>query len=157
MFQATDWELDEPEVEDSSKYDLLFPTLVRAKSQRTNAYPEMGIAKVFPFESRLQRMSVITKALKGGNASLVRMGARFSELGSISTCCLRFYVGLSSRNVLTRLLIPIGSGIFLTCKTLLLQSFGARILDFLVFHVFVKSFLSEFAGVLRPPRIFHRF
>ena len=84
MFQATDWELDEPEVEDSSKYDLLFPTLVRAKSQRANAYPEMGIAKVFPFESRLQRMSVITKALKGGTASLVRMGARFLVLEGLT-------------------------------------------------------------------------
>ncbi|KAF4533323.1 hypothetical protein B566_EDAN004444 [Ephemera danica] len=50
----TGWELEEPAVEDTSKYDSLVPTIVQQ---------EYGIIQQFQFSSTLQRMSVITRQL----------------------------------------------------------------------------------------------
>ncbi|XP_055690412.1 polyamine-transporting ATPase 13A3 [Lutzomyia longipalpis] len=61
MFESTGWVLEEANVEDHSKYDLLFPTVVRPPDAIEGA--AIGIVRSFPFTSTLQRMSVITRGL----------------------------------------------------------------------------------------------
>lgn len=63
MFKSTNWYLIEPEVDDSSKFDLLLPTIVKPKvgNDEVPSSENIGILKAYAFESRLQRMSVITK------------------------------------------------------------------------------------------------
>jgi len=59
MFEGTGWSLDEPEIEDTAKFDVMMPTVVRSQSEAS----EIGILRQFPFSSSLQRMSVITKVI----------------------------------------------------------------------------------------------
>ncbi|XKL68889.1 hypothetical protein PGB90_006658 [Kerria lacca] len=59
MFEATGWILDETEIMDAIKYDLLPPTVVKSPADDQ----EIGIIHQFQFSSRLQRMSVITRHL----------------------------------------------------------------------------------------------
>lgn len=59
MFEATGWLLEEPQVADNNKYDLLVPTVVKPKSGAL----EIGIIHQYQFSSTLQRMSVVTKTL----------------------------------------------------------------------------------------------
>ncbi|GLG93617.1 Cation-transporting ATPase [Gryllus bimaculatus] len=83
MFESTGWILEEPEVNDNSKFDMIFPTVVKPP----NSFPahsngsenlscgdtlqveefqtplEIGIVRQFPFSSSIQRMSVITRKL----------------------------------------------------------------------------------------------
>ncbi|XP_055714492.1 polyamine-transporting ATPase 13A3 isoform X2 [Phlebotomus papatasi] len=61
MFEATGWILEEANVEDHSKYDLLFPTVVRPQDGAEGE--AIGIVRSFPFTSTLQRMSVVTRGL----------------------------------------------------------------------------------------------
>ncbi|EEB12615.1 cation-transporting ATPase fly, putative [Pediculus humanus corporis] len=75
MFESTDWILEEPDVSDNTKFEIVHPTIVRPKQEpsiisspeigddgfRTGI--EIGIIRQFPFSSSLQRMSVITKTL----------------------------------------------------------------------------------------------
>ncbi|KAK6639831.1 hypothetical protein RUM43_008106 [Polyplax serrata] len=74
MFESTDWILEEPDVSDNTKFEIVHPTVVRPKLQPGNISPEagedvfstcmeIGIIRQFPFSSSLQRMSVITKTL----------------------------------------------------------------------------------------------
>lgn len=65
MFESTNWVLEEPEIDDNSKFDLIFPTVVRPPSSNTPdmAPIEIGILRQFPFSSSLQRMSVISRVL----------------------------------------------------------------------------------------------
>ena len=73
MFDATDWILEEPQVSDTTKYDLLAPTVVKPKNQDLG--PEVGILRQFPFSSSLQRMSVITRLSNGTEFELYAKGA----------------------------------------------------------------------------------
>ena len=64
MFESTKWVLEEPEVDDSNKFDLLAPTIVKPAHVKTETEkPQVGIVRQFPFSSNLSRMSVITKLL----------------------------------------------------------------------------------------------
>ncbi len=78
-------ELEEPG-QDTSKYDVFAPTVVRPKkpdlirtSQNyisTETMPlEVGVMRQFTFSSRLQRMSVITRTLGSKNFDLYAKGA----------------------------------------------------------------------------------
>lgn len=71
MFESTGWILEEANVADDTKYDLLFPTIVRPPIRSSqidlnmegNVSLEIGIVREFSFTSSLQRMSVITRAI----------------------------------------------------------------------------------------------
>ncbi|XP_063410293.1 polyamine-transporting ATPase 13A3-like isoform X2 [Mytilus trossulus] len=82
MFEATGWELIE-EGEDSSKFDMIAPTIVRPKSDESRSFDqhfkplqkEIGIIRQFTFSSSLQRMSVIVRMLGSQNFDLFAKGA----------------------------------------------------------------------------------
>lgn len=61
MFESTEWHLEEPNVNDESKFDLMIPTVVKPKKGQNDF--EIGVIRQFPFSSSLQRMSVITRTL----------------------------------------------------------------------------------------------
>lgn len=64
MFETTKWVLEEPEVNDSNKFDLLAPTIVKPSYVKGEIdKPQVGIVRQFPFSSNLSRMSVITRLL----------------------------------------------------------------------------------------------
>ena len=63
MFESTKWVLEEPEVKDSNKYDLLAPTIVKPANVSGIEKPQVGILRQFPFSSNLSRMSVVTRLL----------------------------------------------------------------------------------------------
>ncbi|CAG2116635.1 unnamed protein product, partial [Medioppia subpectinata] len=63
MFESTKWTLEEPEVNDSNKFDLLAPTIVKPSIDSRKVGPEVGILRQFPFSSNLSRMCVITRVL----------------------------------------------------------------------------------------------
>lgn len=71
MFESTNWILEEPGLDDTSKYDMMMPSVVKMKTQgegnnqNVESQPplEIGILRQFPFSSSLQRMSVITRKL----------------------------------------------------------------------------------------------
>ncbi|KAI1285205.1 Polyamine-transporting ATPase 13A3 [Halotydeus destructor] len=86
MFDATGWSLEEPAVDDTSKYDLLAPTVVRPPKSQDAAFSsindltgdndnDVGILRQFQFSSSLQRMSVVTKTLKGPSFMVYSKGA----------------------------------------------------------------------------------
>ncbi|XP_019618574.1 PREDICTED: probable cation-transporting ATPase 13A3 isoform X2 [Branchiostoma belcheri] len=83
MFQATKWELEEPGSEESTKFDMLVPTVVRppqtmvllhSPDKREHPY-EVGILRQFPFSSSLQRMSVMTRTLGSDHMVVYTKGA----------------------------------------------------------------------------------
>ncbi|XP_066996755.2 polyamine-transporting ATPase 13A3 [Anabrus simplex] len=71
MFESTGWILEEPEVNDNSKFDVIFPTVVKPPEQHSlngviidyELPLEIGIVRQFTFSSSLQRMSVICRRL----------------------------------------------------------------------------------------------
>ncbi|KAG8035636.1 hypothetical protein G9C98_001064 [Cotesia typhae] len=63
MFESTGWVLEEPEISDTSKYDLLVPTVVKPSAGNLNSISEIGIVQQYQFSSSLQRMSVISRVL----------------------------------------------------------------------------------------------
>lgn len=80
MFESTGWKLEEANVSDDTKYDLLFPTVVKPpssngkgsnlqllNSSETEAMDisshDIGIVREFSFTSSLQRMAVITRKI----------------------------------------------------------------------------------------------
>ncbi|XP_034233916.1 probable cation-transporting ATPase 13A3 [Thrips palmi] len=70
MFESTGWELEEPDVPDTIKFDLLVPSLVRPPKQQQQAVEEVdgvpyeiGLVHQYQFSSTLQRMSVVTRQL----------------------------------------------------------------------------------------------
>lgn len=69
MFQSTGSTLEEPNVADSTKYDLLIPTIVKTPET------DLGIVKQHQFSSTLQRMSVVTKSLAEDNFKLFCKGS----------------------------------------------------------------------------------
>ncbi|UYV64215.1 ATP13A3 [Cordylochernes scorpioides] len=86
MFEATSWELEECEVEDTLKYELVTPTVVRPASasagltegQVLGLEPpplEVGIVRQFPFSSSLGRMTVIVRILGAPHFSAFTKGA----------------------------------------------------------------------------------
>ncbi|XP_055621332.1 polyamine-transporting ATPase 13A3 [Toxorhynchites rutilus septentrionalis] len=95
IFESTGWILEEANVSDETKYDLLFPTIVkppRADSKDNlnleldAAYDnsnDIGIVREFSFTSALQRMSVITRKLSDNHFNVYVKGS--PEM--ISTLC----------------------------------------------------------------------
>lgn len=88
MFEFTNWELVEPNSEETDNFDKLSPPCVRPKhAQRqrdlNNAY-ELGIIKQFPFSSSLQRMSVAVKVLGTDHFTLYVKGSpeKITELSN---------------------------------------------------------------------------
>lgn len=78
MFESTNWCLEEPDIEDTTKFDLLVPTVVKPKETvwRSLEIPlEIGIIHQFQFSSTLQRMSVVTKILGSEHFTLFCKGS----------------------------------------------------------------------------------
>ena len=90
MFNFTKWILEEPSDKEGTKFELLTPTTVRPPQIRSLHYEpdspseeeptrednkEIGILKQYPFESILQRMSVITKELWSNKTFIYCKGA----------------------------------------------------------------------------------
>ncbi|XP_075212316.1 polyamine-transporting ATPase anne boleyn isoform X2 [Lycorma delicatula] len=68
MFECTGWLLEEPNISENNKFDLISPTVVKpAKHSLKHSCSELdlevGIVRQFPFSSSLQRMSVISRTL----------------------------------------------------------------------------------------------
>lgn len=84
MFESTGWSLDEPGLDDTNKYDMMMPSVVRPSAPdvvisnenvETEPPLELGILRQFPFSSSLQRMSVITRQLGASNFDLYCKGS----------------------------------------------------------------------------------
>ncbi|XP_050051478.1 polyamine-transporting ATPase 13A3 [Dermacentor andersoni] len=93
MFEATSWVLEEPDIDDNSKYDIIAPTVVRpgpANNFKAPSVPslnaagdltempsffEVGIVRELPFSSGLQRMSVVTRVLGSTHFDIFCKGA----------------------------------------------------------------------------------
>lgn len=70
MFESTKWILEEPEVDDNNKFDMIFPTvlkppLIHVASDIPIDDLQIGIIREFPFSSSSQRMGVIIRRLNG--------------------------------------------------------------------------------------------
>jgi len=64
MFESTAWCLEELEVLDASKFDVLIPSIVRNPTTTNDEKQiEIGLIHQFHFSSSLQRMSMITKTI----------------------------------------------------------------------------------------------
>jgi len=64
MFDSTAWRLEELEVFDASKFDVLIPSIVRNRTTKNDEKQiEIGLIHQFHFSSSLQRMSMITKTI----------------------------------------------------------------------------------------------
>lgn len=81
MFESTAWKLEEANVSDDTKYDLLFPTIVKPPTSSATMLKsppsepqienldipvsshDIGIVREFSFTSSLQRMAVITRKI----------------------------------------------------------------------------------------------
>ncbi|XP_076329570.1 polyamine-transporting ATPase anne boleyn isoform X2 [Tachypleus tridentatus] len=84
MFESTNWHLEEPDIDDTTKYDIITPTIVKPKkpdivqsSENVEVNPpyEIGIVRQLPFSSSLQRMSVVTRVLGSHHFDLYTKGA----------------------------------------------------------------------------------
>lgn len=82
MFESTGWILEEPEMSETSQFDLLVPMVVRPRgaevisSEVEQTFPfEEGIIRQFHFSSTLQRMSTITRRLGSKNFSIYCKGS----------------------------------------------------------------------------------
>ena len=92
MFEATRWSLEEEGKEDTSKFDMLMPTVVRPPDKNRGSISDMeeklvdftdssqyeyevGIIRQFTFSSAAARMSVITRALKDNHFHVFTKGA----------------------------------------------------------------------------------
>lgn len=70
MFESTKWILEEPEVDDNNKFDMIFPTVLKPPKTDVNSHVyvddlQIGIIREFPFSSSSQRMGVIVRRLNG--------------------------------------------------------------------------------------------
>ncbi|XP_078697010.1 polyamine-transporting ATPase 13A3-like isoform X3 [Branchiostoma floridae x Branchiostoma belcheri] len=105
MFEATDWLLEEPGLE-NTRFDILAPTVVKpvtadtfimgASNQQTPY--EIGILRQFPFSSSLQRMSVITRTLGNRHMDVYMKGA--PEM--VASLCMKQTVPGEFHNTLMR-------------------------------------------------------
>ena len=93
MFESTGWLLEEPSIDDTHKYDLMMPTFVRppvpdvvssSENLESTVPLQVGILRQFPFESSLQRMSVITRKLGNSHWDLYCKGSP-EKVASLST------------------------------------------------------------------------
>lgn len=88
MFEATDWVLEEPDIDETNQFDTMTPTVVRPRDGQvkditrsndviTDYKPpfEVGIVRQFPFSSSLQRMSVITRILGAKHFEIYTKGS----------------------------------------------------------------------------------
>jgi cation-transporting P-type ATPase 13A2 len=91
MFESTGWILEEANVSDDTKYDLLSPTVVKPpKTSSQNALnqtegqqleqfgfstQDIGIVREFSFTSSLQRMAVITRKISDKNFNVYCKGS----------------------------------------------------------------------------------
>lgn len=96
MFESTGWKLEEANVADDKKYDLLFPTVVKppvkdpqgsnlqlllenASEPQLDALDisshDIGIVREFSFTSSLQRMAVITRKISDKNFNVYCKGS----------------------------------------------------------------------------------
>uniref|UniRef100_V5IBW0 P-type ATPase A domain-containing protein n=2 Tax=Ixodes ricinus TaxID=34613 RepID=V5IBW0_IXORI len=94
MFEATNWVLEEPDIDDNAKYDVIAPTVVRPKTSKEASVTtassqnivfssgesevtshEVGIVRELPFSSGLQRMSVVTRRLGSTHFDVFCKGA----------------------------------------------------------------------------------
>ncbi len=87
MFESTGWILEEANVADENKYELLCPTIVRPPNQEgqesqdsldlgiSGGSNEIGIVREFSFTSSLQRMSVITRKITDSNFNVYCKGS----------------------------------------------------------------------------------
>lgn len=91
MFESTGWILEEANVSDDTKYDLLFPTVVKppknssqhalnqADGSQNEQYDfssqDIGIVREFSFTSSLQRMAVITRKISDKNFNVYCKGS----------------------------------------------------------------------------------
>lgn len=73
MFESTKWVMEEPEVDDNSKFNMIFPTVLKPPKNRPNIQQnatddlQIGIIREFPFSSSSQRMGVIMRRLDGSH------------------------------------------------------------------------------------------
>ncbi|XP_057652455.1 polyamine-transporting ATPase 13A3-like isoform X1 [Diorhabda carinulata] len=71
MFESTKWSMEEPEVADNNKFNMLFPTVLKPPKNGPNVQQnpigdlQIGIIREFPFSSSSQRMGVIMRRLDG--------------------------------------------------------------------------------------------
>ncbi|XP_050500411.1 polyamine-transporting ATPase 13A3-like isoform X3 [Diabrotica virgifera virgifera] len=71
MFESTKWAMEEPEVADNTKFNMIFPTVLTPPQYRSNGQEnivedlQIGIIREFPFSSSAQRMGVIMRRLSG--------------------------------------------------------------------------------------------
>ncbi|XP_015834823.1 polyamine-transporting ATPase 13A3 isoform X2 [Tribolium castaneum] len=77
MFHFTKWILEEPGDDETARFDMLAPTIVKpVDSCDTSEFPyQLGIIRQFPFSSTLQCMSVICKELSARNMIAFTKGA----------------------------------------------------------------------------------
>ncbi|KAK4886443.1 hypothetical protein RN001_002714 [Aquatica leii] len=79
MFESIKWELEEPGTSESSRYDMLGPTIVKPKryidTSELNLPYEIGVIRQFPFSSNQQCMSVICRTLESPQLLVFSKGA----------------------------------------------------------------------------------
>lgn len=69
MFESTKWTIEEPDISDNSKYNMIFPTVLKPPKEPVDKSDdlglEIGIIREFPFSSSAQRMGVIVRKICG--------------------------------------------------------------------------------------------
>ncbi|XP_076069945.1 polyamine-transporting ATPase 13A3-like isoform X2 [Oratosquilla oratoria] len=80
LFTAIDWRLQEYGVDVNPNYGLVTPTIVRPQMSPDKMHVdpdacEMAVVKTLPFESRLQRMTVVTQRRGAANLDVYIKGA----------------------------------------------------------------------------------
>ncbi|RZC41797.1 cation-transporting ATPase 13A3, partial [Asbolus verrucosus] len=82
MFEFTNWHLEEPGEDETARYDMLVPAIVKPSKD----FPyEIGIIRQFPFSSTLQCMSVICRELNSQNMIAFSKGAP-EKISSMCHC-----------------------------------------------------------------------
>ncbi|CAM1327394.1 Uncharacterised protein g9500 [Pycnogonum litorale] len=103
MYESTGWEIEEPDVDDSNKYEMITPTVIHPPKKPSIDDGQMdnldiGIIRQFTFSSHLQRMSVVTRTLSGKRFELYAKGS--PEM--ISSLCLPETVPVNFADVLQK-------------------------------------------------------
>lgn len=80
MFESTKWVLEEPEVDDNNKFDMIFPTVLKPPVNHVSSDVDLddlqiGIIREFPFSSSSQRMGVIIRRLNGSTFEYYSKGS----------------------------------------------------------------------------------
>lgn len=71
MFESTKWSVEEQDISDNTKFDMIYPTVVKPPTNNPKEINEeeeslqIGIIREFPFSSSAQRMGVIIRKLSG--------------------------------------------------------------------------------------------